>query len=143
MDVPLEHLCVMDVVRQHHDAARRIHDIVVEVLAEPVPQFYRMIVDAGGFVVEVVGADDRRVAAGVAAPQPALFKHSDIGDAVLLCKVVGRGKSVPASAHDDDVIFVPGIRRRPLLFPPLVAAHGLPGYGKDRIFPHVSKPRNA
>ena len=110
MDVALQHLHVMHVVGEHHDAARRIHDVVVEVLRQPVPQLQRMVVDAGALVVEIVGADDGGVAAGIAAAEPALFEHRDIGDAVLLGKVVGSGQPMAAGADDDDVVFAASAR---------------------------------
>ena len=53
---------------------------------------------------EVIGADDRRVPPGIAAPEPALFEDGDIPDAVVLAKVVGRRKAMPARADDDDVV---------------------------------------
>ena len=137
VDVALQHLEVVHIVRQHHDAARRIHDVVVQILGEPVPQLQRVVVDAGALVIEVVGADDGGVAAGIAAAEPALFQHRDIGDAVLLGEVVGGGEAMAAGADDDDIVFRARLGRGPLLLPALVAAHGLPGDGKYRIFPHA------
>ena len=55
-----------------------------------------MVVDARALVLEIVGADDRGVAAGVAAAEPALLEHRDIGDAVLLREVVGGREPVAA-----------------------------------------------
>ena len=46
VDVTLEHLHVVDVMGQHHDAAGRIHDVVVELLRQPLPQLHRVFVDA-------------------------------------------------------------------------------------------------
>src|SRR3546814_1699684 len=77
MDVAPEHLLVVDRVSQHHHAATRIHDVVVQFLAERVPLPDRMIIERGALVEEVVRADDRRVAARVAAADPALFQRSE------------------------------------------------------------------
>src|SRR5690606_215324 len=55
---------------------------------------------------EVVGAHDRRVAAHVAATEITLFEHGDVGDAVVLRKVVGGGQTMPAAADDDDLVFL-------------------------------------
>ena len=57
------------------------------------------------FVIEVVGTDDSRIAAGIAAPEPALFEHRDIGDAVFLGKVIGGRQAMPACTDNDDIIF--------------------------------------
>src|SRR5262249_47559891 len=138
VDVALYDLHVVHAVRQHHDAARRIHDVVVEVLTESIPQFDRVVVDPGAFVVEIVGTDDGGVAAGISAAEPALFEHGDIGDAVFLGEVVGGGEAMAAGADDDDIVFRAWLGGGPLLLPALVAAHGLPGDGKYRIFPHVA-----
>ena len=138
VDMALQHLDVVDIVREHHDAARRIHDVVVEILAEPVPQLHRVVVDAGALVVEIVGADDGGVAAGIAAAEPALLQHRDIGDAVLLGEVIGGGQPMAAGADDDDVVFLARLGRGPLLLPALVAAHRLARDGEYRIFPHAA-----
>ena len=124
----------MHIVGEHHDAARRIHDVVVELLGEPIPQLQRMVVNAGALVIEIVGADDGGVAAGVAAAEPALFQHRDIGDAVHRGEIIGGGQAMPAGADDDDVVFLLGLGRGPLFLPALMAAHGLAGDGEYRIF---------
>ena len=49
VDVALEHLNVVNIVRQHHHAARRIHHVVIEILAQALPELHRMFVDASGF----------------------------------------------------------------------------------------------
>ena len=130
MDMPLEDLHVVDVVCQHHDAALGEHDVVVQVLGKTFPQLDGVIVDAGGLVIEIVGTDDRGIAAGIAAAKPALFQHRDIGDAVFLGKIVGGGEAVAAGADDDDVVGGLRFGAYPLLFPPLVVAQGFAGNGK-------------
>ncbi len=77
--VALEDLHVVHRVRQHQDAARREHDVVVESLRQALPQLERMVVERGALREQVVGADDGGVAAGVAAADPALFEHRDAG----------------------------------------------------------------
>ena len=79
-----------------------------------------MLVDRRALVVEIVGADDRGVAAGVAAADPALLEHGDLGEAVLLGQVVGRGEAVPAAADDHRVVGGFRLRRAPLALPALV-----------------------
>src|SRR3546814_2836299 len=93
-----------------------------------------MLVDIHALFVEIVGADDRRVTSGIAAAEPALLDHRDIGDTVLLGEIVGRSQAMPAAADDDDIVIRPRFRRRPLGLPALVAAKRFAGHGENRIF---------
>ncbi len=136
MDVALEGLLVMHIVRQHHHAARRIHDVVVEILAQAFPELQGVLVDIHALVIEIVRADDGRVTAGIAAAEPALLDHGDIGDAMLFGEVVGRAKTMAAAADDDHVVFLARLGRGPLRLPSLVATHRLAGHGENRIFAH-------
>ena len=125
VDVALEHLHVMHRVGQHHHAALGIHDVVIEVLRQPVPQVQRMLVEGGAFLPQIVGAHDGGVAARVAATQPALVQHRYIGDAMHLGQVIGGGQPVAARADDDDVIGGLWLRGAPLVAPVLVRAEGV------------------
>ena len=107
---------------QHQQAAGAEHDVVVQVLAQRLVQAAGLFVDRGRGVLQVVRADDRGVAAGVAAAEPALFDDRDIGDAVVLAKVVGGGKAVAPGADDDRVIGGFRFRRGPGAFPAHVVA---------------------
>jgi hypothetical protein len=140
MDVALGRLHVMHIVLQHHDAARGIHDVVVQLLRQVLPQVQRMVIEARAFVIEIVGADDGGVAAGIAAAEPALFDHGDVLDAVFLGEIIGRAEAMPARSHDHHVIGRPRLRGRPLPVPALMAAHGLPGDREDGIFAHACSP---
>jgi len=64
--------------------------LYVESLDRCLPQPDRMVVECGALIEQVVGADDGGVAAGVAAADPALLEHRDVGGAVLAGDVVGR-----------------------------------------------------
>ncbi len=130
----LQALRVVHVVRQHHHAARRIHDVVVELAAQPFPQLERVLVDRGAFLVEIVRADDRRVAPGIAAADPALFEHGDVPHAVLFCQVIGGGEAVAAAADDDGVVGRLGFRRAPLPRPVGVARKRVAREGEKREF---------
>src|SRR3546814_747059 len=121
----LEALHVMNGVRQHHHATLREHDVVIQLLAQPLPQVERMVVELGAFVIEVVGADDGGIAPRIAAAEPTLLDHCHIADAVLLGQIIGRAQAVPAGADNHDVIFGFRLGIRPLLLPALVAAHRL------------------
>ena len=64
----------------------------------------RKIIEPRAFRIEIVGAHDGRVAAGVAAADPAALEHGHVGDAVILCQVIRGGEAMPAAADDDDVV---------------------------------------
>ena len=121
---------------EHHDAAGAEHDVHVHVLAHGLIERARFLVDRRRRILQVVRADDGGVPARVAAAEPALFDHRDIGDAVVLAEPVGGGEAVPPCPDDDHIVFLPGFGRGPGLLPPLVEAHGLPGHGEDRIALH-------
>ena len=42
VDMAFADLHVMDVVRQHHHAARRVHHVIVEFARQPLPQLQRV-----------------------------------------------------------------------------------------------------
>ena len=111
----------MDVVREHQHAALGEHDVVVQLLGEVLPEVEGVVVEPGALVVEVVRADDRGVAPGVAAAEPALVDHRDVGDPVLLRQVVGGAEAVAAGADDDHVVGGLRLRVRPLRRPVLLA----------------------
>src|SRR5438094_4454403 len=77
------------------------------------PELERVFVDRGALIPEVVRANDGRVAGHVAACQPASLEHGDIGDAVVLRKVIRRGQTMAAGADDDDLVRAPGLRIAP------------------------------
>ena len=104
MDMALGDLFVVNRVGQHHDATRRKHDVVVELLGEVFPHLQCVVVKRRTFVKQVVRTDDGGVAAGIAAPDPALFNDGNVSEAVFLCQVVGRAEAVTAAADDDRVV---------------------------------------
>ena len=85
-------------------AALADHGVVVEVLLQSLPQLHRPFVERRVAGQQVVGADDGGVAADVAAAEPALLQHRDIGDPVLLGEIERGRQPVPAAADDDDVV---------------------------------------
>ena len=117
-------------LRQHHHAAGAEHDVVVQVLAQRLVEAARLFVDRGRGVLQVVRPDDRGVAPGVAAAKPALFDDRDIGDAVVLAKVIGGGQTMPPGADDDGVIGGFRFGRGPGAFPAHVVAQRLAGDGE-------------
>src|SRR3546814_888724 len=95
------------------------------VLRQPLPQLHRVLVEVGVGGQQVVGAHDGGVASDVAAAEPALLQHGDVGDAVVLGEVVGGGEPMPAAADDDCVVGRLGRRRAPYALPPAVAGEGI------------------
>ncbi len=100
----LNDLDVVHRMREHHHAALRKHHVVVEHLRERLPELDRMVVERGAFVEQVVRADDRRVAAGVAAADPALLEHGDIAQTVLRGEVIRGAEPMTAAADDDRIV---------------------------------------
>ena len=125
VNVALADLNVMRIVREHHDPARRIHDVVVELLGQALPKLQRMFVERRRFLPQVIGADDRGVAPGVAAAKPAFLEDGDIGEAVLLGEVIGSREPVPARPDDDRLVRRLRLRIAPLLRPARIVRKGL------------------
>ena len=123
--MPLENLNVVDRVRQHHHATRRVHDVVIELVRERLPELYRQLVDRLRLFPEIVRPDDRRVATGVAATEPALLDDHNIPEPVLLGEIVGRAEPMPAATDDHRVVGCLGLGRTPLRRPARVPAKRL------------------
>ncbi len=100
-------------VGQVHHAALAEQEVVFELLRQDLPQLERVLVDRRALVPQVVGPDDRGVPGHVAAGQPALFQHGDVGHPVVLGQVVGGGQTVSAAADDHDVVGGLGVRIAP------------------------------
>ena len=134
--VSLEDLHVVHGVREHHDAARREHDVVVQDLRQVAPHAQRMVVELRARVEQVVRTDDRRVATGVAAADPALLDDRDAREPVLGGEVVRGRESVTSAADDDRVVL--GLRRRapPLGLPALLTAECFTQQRPGRELPH-------
>src|SRR5258705_10079404 len=99
-----------------------------------------MFVKRRAFVEQVVRADDGGIAAGVAAAEPTTLKHGDVGDAVLLCEIVGGREAMPAAADDQYVVFGLWFGRAPLRAPagmpaerPSDQSHGREFLHRDRF----------
>src|SRR5713226_513349 len=91
-----------------------------------------MIVEGGTLIEQIIGADDGRVASGVAAADPSFFEHRDVSDPVFLSQVIGRPQSVTAAADDDGVVLWLGFRLAPLLLPAAMARQTAPKERKRR-----------
>ncbi len=89
---------------QVQHAALADHGVVVEVLLQALPQLHRPFVERLVARQQVVGSDDRGVAAGIAGSDPSLFEHRDVPHAVLPGEIVRSGEAMPTTADDDDVV---------------------------------------
>src|SRR5439155_25930611 len=102
-------------------------------------QLQRMLVDPRTGVPQIIGADDRRVAPGIAKADRALFQHRDVLDAVLLGEVVGGCQPVPAAADDDHLIARPRRRFAPGRLPGAVPEKRVAGEGEGGISLHARR----
>src|SRR5262249_49311065 len=127
----LAHL--MAAVRERYEPALREHHIVVELLGEPFPQLQRMLVEMRAVVPEIVGAHDRSIAPGIAAAEPALLDHRDVGNAVILGKVIGGGEPMPAAADENHLIGGSGCGIAPGRRPAAMALDRLAEEAQKRI----------
>ena len=91
------------VVKIEH-AALADHGVVIDVLLEAFPQLQGLLVEWDVAGQHVVRPDDRRVAADVAAADPALLDDGNSRQAKILGKIVGRREAVSAAANDHDVV---------------------------------------
>ena len=115
------------------DAALRHHAVEVEALFEPLPQLHRKFVEGVVAGQQVIGADDRRVAADVAGAEPALLQHRDIADAELAREIEGGRKSMAAAADNDDIVARLRLGRAPGARPVAIAAQALPEERKGGV----------
>jgi hypothetical protein len=93
-------------VREFQHPALAQHDIEVEVRGQRLVQAQRMLVKSRAFGVEIIGSADLGIAAGVAAAEPAFFKHGDVADSVLAGQIAGRRQTVATGADDNNRVMV-------------------------------------
>ena len=139
------HIAVLFVMGlgQHHHPARAEHDVEIQILAQSLIETPRLFVDRRRIVVQIVGANDRRVAPGIAAAQPALLDNRHLADAVIAAKIVGRSKTVSAGPDNDHIIRAVRRRRRPSRRPAGMMAERFLEQGKCRVFSHRFPTRTA
>jgi len=91
-------------VRQRKMSARRVEQIQVEVRGQILPEPHALIVEPDAFRREIVRADDRGVAAGIASADIAFLEHRDVADPVIAGEIIRRREAVAAGADDDHVV---------------------------------------
>ena len=99
-------------VIQVQHAALAHHGVVIELLLESLPELHRPLVEGVIAGQQIVRADDRGIAPGIAGADPAFLEDGDFGDAVDLGKVVSGCEPMATAADDDDVVRSFGVRRR-------------------------------
>ncbi len=124
------------VVRQVQDAALAQHDVEIEFGRQPLPQLQRMLVDPRAGVPQIIRADDRRVAPGIAEADRAFFEHRDIADAVLFREIISGRQPVPAAADNHDLVALSRRRLAPSRRPAPVPRQRMPGEREDGILLH-------
>src|ERR1700730_10297831 len=99
-----------------------------------------MVVKRGAFVEQVIRADDRGIASGVAAADPALFQDGDIRQTVFLGQIVRRTETVTAAAEDDGVVACLGFGLAPLRLPAAMLRQAVPDQrqSRKRLSAHIS-----
>ena len=81
--------------------------------------------------MEVVGADDLRVAAGISLADGAALEHGDVFHAVLFREEIGRREPVTAAADDDRVVRFLERRAMQHASPGPPAVDRVPGEGEE------------
>ena len=122
---------------QHHDAAGRKHDVIVQILRHRLVQRTCLFIDRRRGILQVVRANDGGVTAGVPAAQPTFFDDRHIRDPEILAQIKCRGQPVAPSPYDHHIVFLLGFGRFPRPLPTGVIARGFPRNGKCRITSHA------
>ena len=91
-------------MEQVERAALADHDIEVQLPLEPFPELQRKIVEAYVVRLEIIGADERGVAADVTKADRSALQHRHVGAAVFARQVVGGRQAVPTAAYDHHAI---------------------------------------
>ena len=124
---------VLQCVPQIKDPALAEHHIEVQFLAQAFPKFQRQFIELSCFIPEIVGPDNGGIATRITAAKITLLDDSDIGNAVLFGKVVGRCEAMPTATDNNHVI--DGLRAgaAPGSLPIFVIAQGIFEQAKPRI----------
>ena len=136
VDPAAEFAHVAQVMGQIDDAALAQHDVEVEVLAQTFVKLQRLLIDGGAFVPQIVGPDDRRVAARVAAAEPSFLDHRDVANTVFLGQIIGGRQTMAAGADDNHFVFRLRLRTAPGGRPIAMVIDRVAGKAEDRITAH-------
>jgi hypothetical protein len=73
-------------------------------LFQAFPKFHGKFVERNIAREQIIGTDNRGVAANVAISKPAFFQHRNASDAMVFGQVISRGKTMTTPADNDDII---------------------------------------
>ncbi|MNF97675.1 hypothetical protein D3C84_805120 [compost metagenome] len=91
-------------VGQGQLAALGVHDVEIEFVGQALEHPHRLGIETHAFAGQVVGADHRGVARGIAAAQVGLLQYCDVRDTVVPGQVISGGQAVAAGTDDHHVI---------------------------------------
>jgi len=102
-------------------------------LRSPLSCSHSLSENSRALLEEIVGADDGRIAPGIAAAEPALLDHRHVRDTVVFGEVIGGCQPVAAAADDDDIVSRLRLGIAPRARPAAVAARRVSQQGPDRV----------
>ena len=129
-------------VRNVEDAALAQHHVEIELARQPLVEPQREVIEGDRFGIEIIRPHDRRVAAGVAAAEPALLDHANAHSFMGFGEVIGGRQPMSAAADDDEIISRLGFRFAPGLRPSLVAGEALLHESESGISRAHPRPRD-
>src|SRR3546814_16180300 len=111
-------------------------DLIGQLLVE----LDRKFVKGSRFREEIIRADDRRVATGVAAADPAALDERDVGETMVLRTIISGREAMPAATDHDRVIIRLGRRVAPRRLPPPLTVPSLPPTRPRSVAPRQDQP---
>src|SRR3546814_4901191 len=97
----------------------------MQLIGQLLVELDRKFVKGSRFREEIIRADDRRVAAGVAAADPAALDERDVGETMVLRKIISGREAMPAATDNDRVIIRLGRRVAPRRLPAALTVQSL------------------
>ena len=131
VDGPAHDLQFVRAVGKAYLAALAQHDVVVQFAGEAFVKPERAVEELRAGKVEIVGADNLRVAAGIALADGAALEHCDVPHAVVFCEEIRRREPMPAATDDDRVVCLFERRAMQHAGPRAPAAERVPGEGEE------------
>ena len=86
------------------------HHVVIQIVTQVFPELQGVFIKRPVARQHVVRPNDRSVAPGITASEPAFFHHGNVRDAVVACEIISGCEPVQAGTDNDHVIL--GFRLR-------------------------------
>ena len=93
------------------------HHVVVQIVAQIFPELQGVFIKRAITWQHIVRPNDRGVAPGITASQPALLYHGNVRDAVVACKIISGCEPVQTGTDNDHVILSFRLRISPSAIP--------------------------